>query len=67
MLSNKDLRLVVQGMADSCIHHDLNQDERRGVFIVVSALNETLKDRLKGYNGYAIKEIANKCKVKLKG
>ena len=67
MLSNKDLRLVVQGMADSCTHHDLNRDERRGVFIVVSALNETLKDRLKGYNGYNMEEIAETCRVKLKG
>lgn len=67
MLSNKDLRLVVKGMANSCTQNDLNQDERRGVFIVVSALNETLKDRLKGYNGYNMKEIAETCGVKLKG
>ena len=66
MLNNKDLKLVIQGMTETAIENNLNEDMRKGIFIVASSLNETLKQRFKTFKGYTMQEIARKCMVTIK-
>ena len=66
MLNNKDLKLVIQGMTETAIENNLNEDMRKGIFIVASGLNETLKQRFKTFKGYTMQEIAHKCMITIK-
>ena len=66
MLNNKDLKLIIHGMTKTATENNLNEDMRKGIFIVASALNETLKKRFKTFKGCTMQEIAHKCSVTIK-